>query len=138
MAQRGSLGKTALVREEIGDATINPSLVLLNNISIDNVFLYYFLISSSSLTYIELLNTATAVPMISQNQIENMFVPIPPAAVQKGIASLLDKKTWEIDESVKQIASQIDDLKSYKSSVITEAVTGKVDLREWKSKTDNA
>ena len=138
MAQRGSLGKTALVREDIGNATINPSLVLLNNISIDNVFLYYFLVSSSSLTYIELLNTATAVPMISQNQIENMFVPIPPVAIQKEIAALLDKKTTEIDKSMKLTSSQIDDLKSYKSSIISEAVTGKVDLRDWKCKTANA
>ena len=102
------------------------------------MFLYYFLVSSSSLTYIELLNTATAVPMISQNQIENMFVPIPPIAIQEEIAALLDKKTAEIDKSVKLISSQIDDLKSYKSSIISEAVTGKVDLREWNSITSNA
>ena len=134
MAQRGSLGKAALVREDIGDATINPSLVLLNSIAMNEVFLYYYLVSSSCLTYIDLLNTATAVPMISQNQIENIFVPIPSGKEQKQIADYLDRKTKEIDETTIMVSTQISDLKSYKSALITEAVTGKIDLREWKPK----
>lgn len=137
MAQRGSLGKAALVREDIGDATINPSLVLLNSIAMNEVFLYYYLVSSSCLAYIDLLNTATAVPMISQNQIENIFVPIPSGKEQKQIADYLDRKTKEIDETTIMVSTQISDLKSYKSALITEAVTGKIDLREWKPKEEN-
>ena len=137
MAQRGSLGKAALVREDIGHATINPSLVLLNSIAMNEVFLYYYLVSSSCLAYIDLLNTATAVPMISQNQIENIFVPIPSGKEQKQIADYLDRKTKEIDETTIIVSTQISDLKSYKSALITEAVTGKIDLREWKPKEEN-
>ena len=137
MAQRGSLGKAALVREDIGHATINPSLVLLNSIAMNEVFLYYYLVSSSCLAYIDLLNTATAVPMISQNQIENIFVPIPSGKEQKQIADYLDRKTKEIDETTIIVSTQISDLKSYKSALITEAVTGKIDLRDWKPKKEN-
>ena len=137
MAQRGSLGKAALVREDIGHATINPSLVLLNSIAMNEVFLYYYLVSSSCLAYIDLLNTATAVPMISQNQIENIFVPIPSGKEQKQIADYLDRKTKEIDETTIMVSTQISNLKSYKSALITEAVTGKIDLREWKPKEEN-
>lgn len=132
MAQRGSLGKVALIRDDIREATINPSLVLLNNLRISNIFLYYYLVSNSTLTYIELLNTATAVPMISQNQIENLFVPVPSVHEQNAISAFLDIKTHEIDTAISELQSQIEDLKAYKSSVITEAVTGKVDLRNWK------
>lgn len=129
MAQRGSLGKAALVREDIGNATINPSLVLLNNIKINNVFLYYYLISSSTLAYIDLLNTATAVPMISQNQIENIKLLLPSDEEQNQISNYLDERTSGIDTSISELQSQIEDLKSYKSSMIFEAVTGKFDLR---------
>ena len=138
MAQRGSLGKVALVRDNIGEATINPSLVLINNLKIGDVFLYYYLVSNSCLTYIQLLNTATAVPMISQNQIENLFVLVPPVVEQHAISEFLDKKTKELDTTISELHSQIGDLKAYKSSVITEAVTGKVDLRDWKPSEDNA
>lgn len=138
MAQRGSLGKVALVRDNIEEATINPSLVLINNLKIGDVFLYYYLVSNSCLTYIQLLNTATAVPMISQNQIENLFVLVPPVVEQHAISEFLDKKTKELDTTISELQSQIEDLKVYKSSVITEAVTGKVDLRDWKPSEDNA
>ena len=129
MAQRGSLGKTALVREDIGEATINPSLVLLNSIDMNEVFLYYYLVSNSCIAYIDLLNTATAVPMISQNQIENIFIPIPPLAEQAQISNYLDEKINDIDKSINLTCCQIQDFKAYKTSIITEAVTGKVDLR---------
>ena len=39
---------------------------------------------------------------------------------------------------IKETSLSVADLKSYKSSVISEAVTGKVDLRDWKCKTANA
>ena len=80
---------------------------------------------------------ATAVPMISQNQIENIFVPIPSGKEQKQIADYLDRKTKEIDETTIIVSTQISDLKSYKSALITEAVTGKIDLRDWKPKKEN-
>ena len=61
MAQRGSLGKSALIDREIGEATINPSLVILKRIKANGVFLHYYLISNMMQDYINLINTATAV-----------------------------------------------------------------------------
>lgn len=134
MAQRGSLGKAAIIEAEIGPATINPSLVLLNNITCDNKYLYFYLVSSSTLSLIGLLNTATAVPMISQNQIENMRIPLPPLSEQRAIAAYLDEKTSEIDAMKAELTAQIEDLKTLRTSLITEAVTGQVDVRDWKTK----
>ena len=47
IAQRGSLGKSALIKEDIGEATINPSLVLLNSIKFNPTFLHYIFLSDS-------------------------------------------------------------------------------------------
>ncbi|MFR9542958.1 MAG: restriction endonuclease subunit S [Rikenellaceae bacterium] len=130
IAQRGSLGKSALINKEIGCATINPSLVLLNAILINNFYLHYWLISDITINTISLLNTATAVPMISQNQIENMSVMSPPLAEQQAIADYLDKKTAEIDSAVAKYKEQIAKLKEYRGALITEVVTGKIDVRD--------
>jgi len=124
-AQRGSLGKTALVREEIGEATINPSLVLINNIKINRIFLYYYLVSNSFLTYIDVLNTSTAVPMISQTQLSNINIPLPEIEEQNEIAEFLDTETKHIDETISKTEYEIELLKEYRSSLITEVVTGK-------------
>ena len=124
-AQRGSLGKVALVKDDIGEATINPSLILINDIKCSNEFLYWYMVSKCMQTNIELLNTSTAVPMISQNQVENIFVPIPSKSEQIIIASYLDKKCSALDAQVSKIERQIELLKEYKQSIITECVTGK-------------
>ena len=128
IAQRGTLGRVALIREEIGPATINPSLVLLNNISNNAVYLYWWLCSSSISVKIDLLNTSTAVPMISQKQIENLELLLPPLAEQRAIATYLDTKCSEIDSLIALKQAKIEELKEYKKSVIYEYVTGKKEV----------
>ena len=127
MAQRGTLGKVAIIEYDINEATINPSLVLIKNIKCQGKFLYYYLNSESTLTLISILNTATAVPMISQNQIENMPIPIPSSIEQQSIATYLDQKCSKIDELITLQEEMITKLQSYKQSVITEAVTKGLD-----------
>lgn len=133
-AQRGTLGRTAYIDKEIGPATINPSLVLINDIIEDAKFLYWFMVSNSFLSMIEFVNTATAVPMISQTQFGNTLIPLPPISEQHIIVEYLEKEISKIDTSISEIEHQLSDLKSYKSSLITEAVTGKIDLRDWQTK----
>lgn len=124
-AQRGSLGKTAIIRDEIGEATINPSLVLLNHISIYNEFLYWYLVSTPTLIAIELLNTSTAVPMVSQWQISNINIPVPPLSEQQEIVSYIETQTARLDKSIEKAEHQIELLQELKQSIITEVVTGK-------------
>lgn len=133
MAQRGSLGKSALIDREIGEATINPSLVILKRIKANGIFLHYYLISNMMQDYINLINTATAVPMISQNQIENIPVALPPLSEQQAIASYLDSETSKIDSRIAKRRRQIELLQEYKQALITAAVTGKIDVREYNS-----
>ena len=136
MAQRGTLGRVALIKENIGEATINPSLVLLNSISdsIIKEYFYYYLVSENVKSLIGLLNTATAVPMISQKQIENIELILPSLSEQQEIVTYLDAKTSKIEATINELKTQIEDLRQYKTSIISEAVTGKVDLRGWKPK----
>jgi type I restriction enzyme S subunit len=74
---------------------------------------------------------SSAQPGLSVERIENLLIPIPPIEEQKRIGEYIGVKGKTIELAINELLSQIEDLKSYKSSVITEAVTGKVDLREW-------
>lgn len=129
-AQRGTLGRAAYIDREIGAATINPSLVLIKNIITNAKYLHWYLISSSMLTEIDLLNTSTAVPMISQFQINNIYVPHSPINEQEAIAEYLNTKCTEIDNLISIKLSKIDSLKEYKKSIIYEYVTGKKEVIE--------
>lgn len=126
MAQRGSLGKVAIIDKEIQEATINPSLVLLKEIKCNNKYLYNYLVSRATNTLIELLNTATAVPMISQNQIENMPIPLAPPSEQLDIVKYIDEQSSIIDAKISKTNRRIELLNELKQSIIVEAVTGKI------------
>jgi type I restriction enzyme S subunit len=75
--QRGTIGKIVIIDREIGDATINPSMVILNAIKINSFFLYFQLCSFIGQRQIELLTSQTGVPMINQKQINSIKIAIP-------------------------------------------------------------
>lgn len=71
-------------------------------------------------------------PNISQSIIRSLSIPMPPLEEQIKIAEKIQNTYQNIEKTLNELLLGIDDLKAYKSSIITEAVTGKVDLREWK------
>lgn len=96
-------------------------------------YLYYYLTAYDLNT----LNSSNAQPLITGTKVLDVVTPMPSLNEQIMIANYLDDKTSMIDETIDQITVQIVELKSYKSALITEAVTGKIDLREWKPKVEN-
>lgn len=75
----------------------------------------------------------TTLPSMTQKAYENARIPVPPISEQKEIAEFLDGKTAKIDELIGELEAQLKELADYKKAVISEAVTGKVDVRDWKS-----
>ena len=123
LTQRGTLGKVAIVEKEIGEATINPSMVLLNKLSCMTKYLYYFFNSDYFVKWIDLTNTATAVPMISQEQLGNFNVLLPPHPEQTQIAQYLDHKTSQIDKLITDKEKLIELLNEERTAIINQAVT---------------
>lgn len=56
----------------------------------------------------------------------------PPKSTQQRIASYLDKKCSKIEETIQNQQQVIEKLKTYKQSLITEAVTGKIKIQNGK------
>ena len=63
--------------------------------------------------------------------VDNLSAIVPPADEQISIANFLDQKTAEIDSLVSEIQEQIQKLREYRQSLIFEAVTGKIDVRDY-------
>ena len=62
---------------------------------------------------------------MTQTNYNNMKLPCPSLEEQSTIATYLDTQCAKIDELVVKKQSLIDDLESYKKSLIYEVVTGK-------------
>ncbi|RHX67438.1 restriction endonuclease subunit S [Lactobacillus delbrueckii] len=61
------------------------------------------------------------------NDMKNITLIFPPKLEQQQIANFLNRKTTEIDGLIGKISAEIENLKQYQSSVITQAVTKGLD-----------
>ena len=69
--------------------------------------------------------TSTALPSMTQTDLNFNIIGFPPTVEQTAIASYLDHKCATIDTSISNAQHQIELLQEYKQSLITEVVTGK-------------
>jgi len=59
---------------------------------------------------------------------KNIHIPVPPLPEQQAIVTYIDTKTAQIDRLCQSDRSQIEKLKEYKQRLISDVVTGKVDV----------
>lgn len=57
--------------------------------------------------------------------------PLPPISEQQRVLDELSTMTDRIDQQRSQVQSAIDKLMEYRTSLITHAVTGKIDVRDF-------
>ena len=68
-------------------------------------------------------------PNIGMEVIENLSIVVPPLSEQYQIVSYLDEQTQLIDKTISIEERRIELLKEYRQSLISEVVTGKIDVR---------
>ncbi len=133
--QRGSLGKVCHINKDIGEATINPSMVILTpKENIIPRYLYFWLCSDRIRNEVSLFQANTAVPMISQFQLGNFPIIIPELEEQNEIVNHIDQSLIVVKKLTDKTTKSLKKLKSYRQSIISEAVTGKIDVRDWQPK----
>ena len=125
VAQRGTLGKAAIIDREIGPATINPSLVLLNSIRCNPYYLYYFLVSEPVTSKILSQSGLTSIPMISQKQVEGIKIALPHESEQNKIAEAL----WKMSSLITSLDKVILKKRMIKQGSMQQLLTGKVRLK---------
>jgi type I restriction enzyme S subunit len=68
---------------------------------------------------------------ITCSQIENLAIPLPPLAEQEQIVRFVDEDYSRISRLQKKVAAALQRLQEYRSALITNAVTGKIDVRDF-------
>ena len=64
------------------------------------------------------------------SEMRNIFIPIPPVSEQKAIVSAINSLNNKIETLASDLTTQIDHLKELKQRIISDVVTGKIDVRE--------
>jgi type I restriction enzyme S subunit len=136
VVQRGStIGASGIVSSNIGCATINPSLTILKRVKMNRYLLFLQLRSKIVKEAITTIFNETAIPMLSQNQISNFNVLLPPNEEdQQSIIDFIKQETLKIETLISKYQKQIELMKEYRTALISQAVTGKIDVRDWQPK----
>ena len=69
-------------------------------------------------------------PNLSQDDLRQLRIPAPPLDEQRAIVAFLDYETAQIDALVAKVRQAIDHLKELRTTLISAAVTGKIDVRK--------
>ena len=76
------------------------------------------------------LSTGSTAIGIKASKFGLLYLIVPPLQEQQQIVDYLDEQTQKIDSTIEKETQRFKLLKEYRQSLISEVVTGKVDVRE--------
>ena len=121
----GTIGKVSISKFSAGcNQQINGIIV---NKEIKVEFLVYYLRFLKE--YIVKCGKYTTLPIINQEETKNLPVLLPSAKEQKQIIKHIENESKEIDMVVSSIKREIDLVREYRKRLISDVVTGKLDVR---------
>ena len=127
----GSVGNVGKVGAEALPCLLNQRVACVRETKrISFEYAWFYLISEVFTEQILDSATGTAQINVSPSSFNSSFIPSPPLEEQKQIASFLDRETSKIDTLIDKAKQSIALLKERRSSLISSAVTGKIDVRE--------
>lgn len=121
-----TIGKVSILG--IDACTNQACCVLCESKYLNTRFVFYYFIAKRQ----DLISMAYGggQPNISQDIIKNFKIPLPPLQEQKAIAEFLDTQITKIDLAIEKTKEQITLIKEYKTSLINQAVCGRIQLKD--------
>ena len=126
---RPYLAKVYLVENQ-GEA-VGDIYVLRPNKLIHPQFLKFFMLSEKFIDYVNSSTNGTKMPRANWDFIGCISIFLPHIKVQHEIVEYLESAVLKIELIINKQISLIEKLKEYRSSIISHAVTGKIDVREF-------
>lgn len=116
-----TIGKTAIVGNE-KFMVWSPIAIIKCGDAILNKYLYYVLNTKELIIAVSLSGTYNTQINVGMRALEAASIPLPALAEQQLIAKFLDSKCSQVDVLIRNVREQVEKLKEYKRSLITETV----------------
>ena len=122
------IGKTIVYFGD-NDVFVGGDIIVLRlNEGLNPLFISYLMNSSFVQYQKSISGKGEIIVHIYSKNIKEILTPVPPPDEQQQIVEFLDKQTKEIDELVLMEQKKIDLLKEYRQSLISEVITGKINV----------
>lgn len=102
-----------------------------------NQFLYYFILSDSFTEAVILDSDRVAMPKINRESLSDYKLPIPPINEQLKIIDFIEMTGKKLDCLETKAAQAIQLMQERRTALISAAVTGKIDVRNWQNPNKN-
>ena len=96
-----------------------------------NKFLYYWLFTLKYSGYIDILCNKSTIAHFTAEKLNETILLLPDSVEQNEIIAYLERENGKINQLILKQQSLIEKLKEYRASIISHAVTGKIDVREF-------
>lgn len=123
----GTVGKPCITTSK---ACIHDGFVYFPQLRINNKYLYY--IFDAGQAYLGLGKMGTQLNL-NTDTVGGIKIGLPPANEIEEIISYIEKKNTQYSELISKAVSSIDLMKERKTALISAAVTGKIDVRDWQA-----
>ncbi|EFB7642321.1 restriction endonuclease subunit S [Escherichia coli] len=125
---RNLIGKNALINKKAEGMAFGAFMAIFRS----NINKYLFWVLNSTLFDYQSGSFLTStINQLTIGNLNSMEVPVPPSKEQKDIESHLSKKNYDFIELISNVHSSISLLQERRTALISAAVTGKIDLRNW-------
>jgi type I restriction enzyme S subunit len=130
-AIRGSIGEAAMVPGELTGANLTQDAARIAYTSATHgPWLLYALKSRTVFAQLEAGALGATIRGINIRDLKRASLPVPLPVEQRAIAAFLDRETAGLDGLIAKLHDGIDYLKELRTTLISAAVTGKIDVRE--------
>lgn len=127
---RPALAKVALCDETVALCSADMYPINAYN-GLKNSFLHRFLLSDNFTKAVVLDSDRVAMPKVNREALGEYKIPVPPINEQNDICEYIDRQSSILDELENKAKIAIELMKERKLALISAAVTGKIDVRDW-------
>lgn len=128
----GAIGTNKIaISTDVSCFDTNVMGLLINDKIADLDFIAYWI---KNRNLIEIADTTT-IPQINNKHIYPLEIALPETDIQKQIVLYIKRESTKIDFTISKIENEITLTEEYKTSIIAEAVLGKIDVRQYEFST---
>lgn len=130
-ARRGEMGRCALVTsKEVGWLCGTGSLLMRPKENMINAgYLVLVFLHSKISEHLSLMSVGSTMENLNTGILARLDLPIPSLDEQQQIIDFIEKTSTEIGMAINRTYEEIDLVREYRTALIAEAVTGKIDVR---------
>jgi type I restriction enzyme S subunit len=125
---RPYLRAVSVLREEDSSMIYSTAFAVLQPMEVNSQYIFEVLTSNRFLSETEKWSAGMGYPAINESDLLSIKVPLPSSKNQQEIGKSLQEEKQKFEKIISKIEESLDSLRALKQSMITSAVTGKIDV----------